>query len=194
MNKMSEEEEIGEFWEFLLKKHWLRLLPFVLIIIGAFISGIYVFLVYNETWGFWTYTIGDFSFGRVVGYLFWLILWEFLLVGLPTLGVLGIIFGIMWFTLSPEKREQFKVMSKREEETEKKHKSHKASGTGGFTGIITLVFLIIMAVNGKWETLFTNIDLHYFVATYLWAMLWVGVVIGIPALIGGIFYLRYKLK
>ena len=106
------EEEIGEFWKFLLKKHWFRLLPFVLVIGAAFISGIYVFLWHNEIGvgigSYWGYTFNDWSFGLILVYLLMLLLREFLLVGLPTLAVLGIIFGIMWYALSPEKREELK--------------------------------------------------------------------------------------
>ena len=193
----STEESSEEYWKFILKKHGFRLLPFILVIVAAFISGIYVFLWHNEIGvdgvSFWTYTFNDWSFGRIFGYLIWLILRELLLVGLPTLGVLGIIFGIMWFTLSSDKRDELKAMSKREEERSKKGK--KASGgASACTALVTIAFLIIMAVNGMWETLFANMDLHYFVATYLWAMIWIAVIFGIPALIGGIIYLVYKLK
>ena len=197
MSEENIEESSEEYWKFLLKEHGLRLLPFIPVIIAAFISGIYVFLWHNEIgvdgMSFWTYTFNDWSFGRIFGYLLWLILREFLLVGLPTLAVLVIIFSIMWFTLSLDRREELKVMHKREEERSKKGK--KASGgASALSGLVTIAFLIIVAVNGNWETLFANLDLHYFVATYLWAMILIAVIFGIPALIGGVIYLVYKLK
>ena len=186
------EEEIGEFWEVVLKKHWFRLIPFVLVVIGAFISGVYVFLLHNEVGmgfgSFWSLTFNDWSFGLIFVYVLMLLLREFLLVVLPTLGVLGLLFCIMWFTMSPEKREELKILNKQEEERQKKSK--KASGgASGCTGIVTIAFLIIMAVNGKWDTPFGNMDFQYFVITYLQALIWVALIIGIPVLIGGIIYL-----
>jgi hypothetical protein len=200
MNEVNNEDE---YWKKLLKEDWFRLLPFLLVIIAAFFSGIYVFLWHNEIGlgfgSFWTYTFNDWSFGLLAVYIVMLIVRELLLVGLPTLGVLGLIFIIIWFTLAPEKREEFKVMSKKEEEKEKKRRfegrgKKAGAGGGGFGGLTTVVFLIIMAVNGKWDAPFGTMDLQYFVATYLWAMLWVAVVCGIPALIVGIYFFRRWLK
>jgi hypothetical protein len=191
------EEEIGGFWKVLLRKHWLKLIPFVLVIGAAFISAIYVFLWHNQIGlgfgSFWTYTFNDWSLGLIFASFFMLLLREFLLVGLPTLGVLAIIFGIIWTAMSTETREELKVLGKREEK-EKKKRKRTGEGASGCTAIVTIVFLIIMAANGKWDVPFGNMDLQYFVASYLWALLWVAVVIGIPVLIGGLVYLRYKLK
>jgi len=192
------EEEIGDFWKVMLKKHWLRLLPFVLVIIAAFISGIYVFLLHNEIgvgFGtFWDYTFNDWSFGLIFVYLLMLVLRLFLLVVLPTLGVLGIIFGIIWYTMSSEKREELKTLHKQEEEREKKLGKKASGGAGGCTGLVTVTFLIIMAVNGNWDTTFANMDFQYFVTIYLHALIWVAIIFGIPALVGGTIYLIYKLK
>jgi len=194
--KKFSDQENGEIWEFLLKKHWFRLIPFVLVVIATIISGIYVFLLHNEIGvgfgSFWSYTFNDWSFGLIFVYILMLALRELLLVGLPTLAVLGIIYGIMWYALSLEKREELKAMNKREEE--KKKISKASGGAGGCTGLVTIAFLIIMAVNGKWDTSFANMDFHYFVTTYLQAMLWITIIFGIPVLIGGVIYLVYKLK
>ena len=195
---MSEEEDTGELWQVLLKKHWFRLLPFVLVIIAAFISGMYIFLLHNEIGvgfgSFWSYTFNDWSFGLIFVYLLMLLLRLFLLVVLPTLGVLGIIFAILWYTMSREKREELKILNKQEEEKEKKLGKKASGGAGGFTGLVTIVFLIIMAINGKWDTPFANMDFQYFVTIYLNALIWVAIIIGIPALIGGTIYLVYKLR
>ncbi|MFX0074414.1 MAG: hypothetical protein ACFE96_03155 [Candidatus Hermodarchaeota archaeon] len=192
------EEEIGPYWEFLLKKHWYRLIPFVLVIIAAFISGIYVFFWHNEIGfgmgSFWSYTFNDWSMSLILGYILMLALREFLLVGLPTLAVLGIIFSILWFSLSLEKREELKAMHKQHEADEKKRGKKVKGGASGCTFLITVVFLIIIAVNGHWDTPFAYLDLQYFVVTYLWAIVWIAVIFGIPALLGGTIYLVYKLR
>lgn len=198
MDENKTEEEIGEFWKVLIRDHWLKLIPFALVIVAAFISGVYVFLWHNEIGlgfgSFWGLTFNDWSFGLCFVYFFMLLLREFLLVMLPTLGVLAILFGLIWAATSPENRQKLKELNKREEEKKKKHPNKASGGAGGCTGIVTIVFLIIMAANGKWDTPFGNMDFQYFVVTYLWAIIWVALVIGIPVLIGGLFYLRYKLK
>jgi hypothetical protein len=92
---MSEELSDEAFWKYLIKNHWLRLIPFILVAIGAFFSGIYVFLWHYQIGGYWTYTFNDWSFAAIWVYLFWFALREFLLVGLPALAVFGIIFAII---------------------------------------------------------------------------------------------------
>jgi hypothetical protein len=172
-----------------------------LVAFGAFISGIYVFLWHNEIGGYWNYTFNDWSFAAIVVYLFWFAIREFLLVALPTVAVFVIIFCIIWFTMSEEMRTEIKERGKHKEKEEKPDSCKKkgkpmaqGGGFGGFCVLIWIVFLIIVAVDGNWETSFSNLPLIYFVKTFIIAMIWVGIIIGIPAMIGIIYWLRKKLK
>ncbi|NHJ25077.1 MAG: hypothetical protein EAX89_10905 [Candidatus Lokiarchaeota archaeon] len=198
---MDEEVSDEGFWKFVLKKHWLKLIPFILIAFGAFISGVYVFLWHNEIGGYWNYTFNDWSFAAIWVYLFWFALREFLLVALPTLAVFGIIFGIIWFTMSEDLRAELKERGKREDKKEEKDWWKKkgkpvaqGGGFGGFSVLVMIAFLIIVFVDGNWEVSFDNLPLIYFVRTFITAMIWIAIIFGIPATIGIIFWLWKKLK
>ncbi len=198
---MDEEVSDEGFWKFVLKKHWLKLIPFILIAFGAFISGVYVFLWHNEIGGYWNYTFNDWSFAAIWVYLFWFALRELLLVALPTLAVFGIIFAIIWFTMSEDLRAELKKRGNREEKKEEKDWWKKkgkpvtqGGGFGGFSVLVMIAFLIIVFVDGNWEVSFDNLPLIYFVRTFITAMIWIAIIFGIPATIGIIFWLWKKLK
>jgi len=201
---MSSEEISDEaFWKIMLKKHWLKMIPFILVVIGVFIGGILVFLRYINLEGYASWTFNDWSFGRVWVFLFWFFLWELLIVGLPTLGIFGIIGFLMWRILPEEDRTEIKRRGKSEEEwkkhkergwKEKAAKGKKTGGGGGLTFIIWLIFLIKVFVDGNWDTTFDNLDLTYFVDTFLFALFWVAIIGGPIAIIGGLVAFRKYLK
>ncbi|MFX0059765.1 MAG: hypothetical protein ACFE85_13780 [Candidatus Hodarchaeota archaeon] len=201
---MSSEEISDEaFWKLLLRKHWMRLIPFILVVIGAFIGGILVFLRYINLEGYASWTFNDWSFGGVWVFLFWIALWELLIVGLPTLAVFCILGFLMWRTLPEEDRAEIKRRGKSEETwkerkerswKEKAGEKKKTGGGGGLSFVIWLIFLIKVAVDGNWNKTFDLLDFSYFVDTFLFALFWVAIIGGPLALIGIIFWLRKYLK
>lgn len=201
---MSSEEISDEaFWKIMFKKHWIKMIPFILIAIGAFIGGILVFLRYINLAGYASFTFNDWSIGLIWYFLFWLFLWELLIVGLPTLALFGIIGFLMWRALPEEDRVEIKRRGKSEEDW-KKHKERgwkekagekkKTGGGGGLSFIIWLIFLIKVAIDGNWTTTFDNLDLIYFVDTFLFALFWVAIIGGPIALIGFVIWFRKYLK
>jgi hypothetical protein len=194
---MSSEEMRDEtFWKLMLKKHWLKLVPFVVAFVFIFIGGLLVFLKYIEVEGYATWTFDDWSIWRIIVFLFWLCLWELLLVGLPSLAFFGILAGLMWFLLPEEDRAEIKEARKREEEKEKKAWTKKSAqgGGGGFSVLITIIFLIKVALDNNFDTTFGNLPLIYFVETTIFAIFWVAIVCGPILLIVFIIWFRKYLS
>jgi hypothetical protein len=190
---MSSEEMRDEtFWKLMLKKHWLKLVPFVIAIVFVFIGGVLVFLKYIELEGYATWYFNDWSIWRIIVFLFWFCIWELLIVGLPSLAFFGILAGIMWYLLPEEDRAEIKEVRKKEEEKKKKPLAKKSAqgGGGGISVLITIIFLIKVALDGNFDTTFGNLPLIYFVNTTLFAIFWIAVVGGPIALIVFIIWFR----
>jgi len=189
-----------EFGKKLVKTYWKWMLLAIAIIVVAIIGAILVFLQHvllcpiggNGRW-----TLAEWSIGTGIMFFLWLLLWEFLIVGLPTLGVLGGGIGYFWMkVISEEHKKEIDERSEKEKERRKKYRNWRVYGgsSGGGTGIINLVFLIIVYLQGAWMTPFGALAYTYWVSTFLWSLLIIGLICGIPLLIIGIVMLIKELE
>ncbi|MBN1216923.1 MAG: hypothetical protein JXA99_15965 [Candidatus Lokiarchaeota archaeon] len=181
------------FFSFMVKKYWKIALLLVIGIVVAIIAAIFTlfYIFYHLDIGaYGTWSIGQFSVGDVILGFLWVILLELLIVGLPTLAYLGTIFGIWWYKLiSPEDKEELK---KREKQSNKKIKRY-GGGAGAFGFFVFIFFLIILQIDGNIFTDFNTLPYVYWIETWLWAVLWTFVIIGVPCIILGLWYLKKKL-
>jgi hypothetical protein len=191
---MSEEDTTDySFIKLMLQRHWKVGILWIIGIVGAVVGAILTLsfvIVNSDIGGYGTWTIGDFSFGTVIIFLLWLALWELLFVGLPAAAYFGLTFGLWWYRLPDEEKELIK--QKRGKEEGMKQKSNAAGGVFGF--IVFIVFLILISIDGNLFTRFNSIPYTYWIITFFWAIFWICIVVGIPGLIGGLVYLRKKLK
>jgi len=100
---MSSEEESKRvldevFWKRFIKKHWVITIICGAAAVGALIGGILVILLYipaSEVGGYGAWTFDEFSMRTAILWVLLLILWEFLLVGLPTVAFFGIFIALL---------------------------------------------------------------------------------------------------
>lgn len=133
-----------------------------------------------------TATLNDWTLDWIVGFVIVLILWELLFVVLPG----GLFFGIggylWWQKLSADEKDWFKKEDK---------KSHKARNAGGGGGVFMfLAYCIYMGIKGSYYATFGSQPFSFWVFSYLEMILWLGIIFGIPCIVGGLLYLRYWLK
>jgi hypothetical protein len=188
-----EHEEISDasFFKRLVKSYWQIFILFFIGLVGAIVGLFLVFywtLANNWVGGYGTWGIGQFSIGNILGLLIVVGLFELLLVGLPFVAYEGIIFYIWWTRLLTQEE---KDRMKRKDEKEKKY---ARNGAGAFSFVVNLVFLLIVFVNGNWETPIGNLPYVYWINTYLWALFWILVIPGALGLIGGIWYFIKKVE
>lgn len=134
-----------------------------------------------------TATFDQWSLAWVVGFLIMLILWELLFVGLPA----GLFYGVggylWWHRLPEEEKQEFKG---REEDA----KSHHAKNAGGCSFFMFIAYCIYIAIEGNFFTPFGNLPYSYWLYTYLWTILWLLIIVGIPMVIIGIVYYKVWYK
>ncbi len=190
---MAEEERKeksdGQFWKDEIKKHWIVLVLAIaaIVILGVIFVNVGIWHITTSPIGnYGAATFDQWTLDWIVGFIIVLILWELLFVGVPG----GIIFGLggymWWQRLTGEEKTKFKA------EEKKSHKARNASGGGGF--LIFLMYCIYMNIQGMYYTTFGSQPFSYWVFSYMQLAIWLLIIFGIPAAVGGLLYLRYWLK
>lgn len=182
-----------DFWKGMMKKYWYALIIYGIALAG-FIAGVILVLIkYTgapDIAGGGAWTLAEFSLGTALLWIIFLILWEMLIVLLPTIAYVGIVTGLFWFVIiSEEDKSAIKERERRE-----KHKRRTRGGGGAANFIFFLAFLCVVAIEGHLGTTFGSISYTYYIFAYLRGIMWTFIVLGIPALIVGIVYLVMKGK
>ncbi len=188
------EESPKEVWKNFLRKNWKIALVAVAGIIGVFIGAVYVFLWrttrveaitrYPPTLDLWT-----------VGYVFSLVLdlvlWGVLLIGIPVIAAVILLY-LFWWKKLPVNEQQALNTSPREKGPRKK--GRRRGGSGAFNVLICITWLIIINVNGYWNTAFKLWNFTFLINTMVSAVLWDIVILAIPAAIALIWWLRQEFQ
>ena len=200
------EEEVKKGWDpsedFVyfrdkVKQHWI----FAAIVVGtcitAFVMSFYLvrsIIVDNLLVNWGIANLGDLSVGRSFYGVLWIFLWEFVLIVLPTLILLGAVCGVYWLKVVPEEeRTELKERMKSKEKKEKREwKERHGEHAGEFSGVVGLGMLIKIAVDGFWLAPFSTVEINYFLEAWLTVIGWLALIFGVPALIFGIFIMLYK--
>jgi len=183
-------KELG-FVKKLIRTHWKVFLLLLIGVIGAVIGLFLVFywvLLTNWVGGYGTWGIGTFSIGNLLGLFFLMLFAELLLVGLPFIAYEGIIFYLWWRGLSQEEKD----FMKRDEKKEKKKQIQQGAGGGGFGFVVSLIFLLLVFLQGNWETPIGNLPYIHWINTWLFALLIIALIVGIPGLIFAIWWFVKK--
>ncbi len=117
------------------------------------------------------------------------ILLEFLKVVLPAGAYFGITGFLWWSKLNNEDKEELKSKWKKEEEKEKKYRRNVG---GGWGGLVFFLSLIIIFIDGNWDTAIASLPFSYYVFVCFWVAFWAAIVFGIPFLIV-IYWLSRKI-
>ncbi|MBD3214056.1 MAG: hypothetical protein GF311_15710 [Candidatus Lokiarchaeota archaeon] len=191
---MSEEmdKEDWTFVKLMIQKHWKAGILFIALGLVAVIGALLTLFFHINTstignGGQWT--IADFSLQTIIFWFLWLLLWEVLFVVIPTAAVMGGLGYFWWTRLEESEKELFRERDKKEQ---KVNKPGAASGILGF--FVFIAFIIITLIQGTFDAPLGTIEYVYWIQTCLWSVFWVLIFLGIPATIGGLYYLRKKLR
>ncbi len=186
--KVEEKEE--EVWVKFLRKHWKMTFLIAGGLIVAGIGALFVFLWFKTISGV-TQVLGDWTVNITINFFLNLLLWEFLIIGIPVIAAAVVIILQWWNKLPDDEKEEYKKEPKK-----RTPRSGITAGSGG--GIVWLltffVWLIIVYTGGHWNTPFQNWTLDYFIESSLWAFLYVLLFAGIPVAIFVIWWIRREVK
>ncbi len=178
----------GEIWRNFLRKHWKILALFVAVAILLVTDAILVFVWFvgdAQSTSLVPKRLDLWTMGYVVTFLIWLILWEILFVGIPT--ILAAVGGWLWWKRLPgDERREYHFFSTRSRAT--------TGGGGGISFVVFIAFCIKVYLDGKWNEAFATWTFDYLAYSYLSAFLWVLVICGIPAGLGVLWWINHEMK
>ncbi len=183
-----------DVWKAFLKTHWKIALVAIGGIIGAVIGAIYVFLwrtIGVEAQAIYPATLDLWTVGFAIRLIIDLILWELLIVFVPVIVAVVALYLLWWKKLPADEQNVFKNAPR--ENTPKK-KGRRRNGRGFFNVLVGITWLIIIAVNGKWDEAFRLWTFTFLINSIVGAFLWDLVILGIPAGIALIWWLKRELK
>lgn len=187
----TESENGNKIWKKFLRKHWKMV---VLFIVGAILASIGATLVCLwvvgevQLAGLIPATLGLWSMGHLVTFLLRLVFWEVLLIGVPViLAAVAIIF-LWWKKLPDRERKEYR----------RGHlfgtRSRTTNGRDVISPLVFIVFCIKVFLDGNWNVAFGTWTFDYVVYSFLWALIWVLIIFGIPMVLGGTWWIRHEMK
>lgn len=196
------ETDVKYDWKKLIRSQKKALSILIVATIIVCIGFLLVFIWLLETsnlggQGAWTFD--QWSLSTMVDFLVLNIVWELLLVGAPAAVFFGVFVYLWWTNLSDEVKEEFKSLDK---ESKKKRRNKTTYQGGGGSFFMFIVVCIMVAIDGNWTTTFGVISspiygsgYSYFIYAWLYGLMWVSIIIGIPITIAVcIWYFTKKKK
>lgn len=176
---MEKSEE--QFWKGFIKKHQNAFIVLIIgcicLIVGAFLVGFWIIEI-NPFVNPRTGTFNDWTLNYVVGITILLILGELLFVGIPA-GLFFCVGGYLWWSKLPEdEKQEFK-----EREKKGTHRKKDYGGGGGFSFFMFIAYCIYIAVDGNYNATFGSQSFSYWIYSWFLTLMWIFIVLGIPAVI-----------
>jgi len=179
---MSENSEVSDktFWKMMLRKYKTLLIVSIVVglilLIGAFFV-LYGFIELSPIGLNGEATFDQWTLKGVVVFSIQIILWELLIIGVPACLFFGVGGYLWWRRLPEEEKQEFKNRDKKE----KHHRKAKYAGGGGSGLLMFIAYCIYIAVNGNYNAQFGTQPYSYWVYSYLLTLMWIMIVLGIPA-------------
>jgi hypothetical protein len=180
-----------KIWKTFIQKHWIMLIAFITAAVVAVIGAIFVFLWFvgdAQATNLVPQTLNLWTMRHLITFLLHLIFWEFLLIGIPIIIAAITVWRLWWKKLPDEERKEYKrkqLFGKR---------SRRSDGGGAISFLINIVFIIKVYFDGKLDVPFATWRFDYLVYSYLWALIWILLIFGIPIAIGATWWIHHEMK
>ena len=183
------------FFKSFARKHWKAVGLLLGTAIGIFIGSILVllwFIGYSDIGGHGLWTFDKWSMATIIDFLLNLILWEFLIIGIPIIAIGVVVFFQWWKKLPDEEQEDL------EKHGYKKPKNLRRMAYGGGSALIGILvfvaFCVVIYLDGNWSTALADLTYSYLIYTWLTGLMWVLIIGGIPLALIVFFWLRMEIK
>lgn len=182
-NEEHSEEAVKKF----LRRHWKMAGILIGVIAVAVIVSVYVFFRVAadlQTQGLVPLTLGQWTVGYFIGFMFHVILWEVVFVVSWVIPIVVVIFALWYRKLPDEERKEYGLSPKRGTDP------RRIEGGGFFSFWIGVVWLIVVWFTGRWNLAFQNWTFNELIYSWFAACLWAL----LPLVIAGTIYLIWWLR
>jgi hypothetical protein len=186
-----ENEQGRQIWKTFVRKHWKMLAAWIVAAIVAVISAILVFLWFvgdAQVTGLVPQTLNLWTMGYLITFLLYALLWEVVIIGIPVIVFIAAIYFFWWKKLPAEERDDYRrghLFGKR---------SRRRDGGGAISFLVNIGFIIKVYVDSNWNVPFATWTVDYLVSSYLWVIIWMAVIFGIPLVIGAVWWIHREMK
>jgi hypothetical protein len=190
---MVESEQISneKIWKIFIQKHWKMFATWIAAAVIAVIGAILVFLWFvgdAQATNLVPQTLNLWTMEYLVTFILHTIFWEIILIGIPAIIFVAAVYFLWWKKLPVEERQDYRhrhLFGK---------KSRGRDSGGAVTFLVNLGFILKVYLDGNWSIPFATWTFDYLVYSYLWVLLWMAVIFGIPLLIGAIWWITRGMK
>ena len=178
-------------WKKFVRRHWTMLSVWIAAAVITVIGAILVFLWFvgdAQATSLVPGTLNLWTMGYLVTFLLNVLFWEIILIGIPVIVFVATMYFFWWKKLPVEERSEY----------QQKHlfgkKSRSRDGGGAITFLINIGFIIKVYVDGNWNAPFATWKFDYLVYSYLWVIIWIAIIFGIPLVIGAVWWIHREMK
>jgi len=186
-----ESEHSEKIWKKFIRRQLKMLVLFIIAAMIAAISAVLVFLWFvgdAQATSLVPGTLNLWNMGYLVTFLLHLLFWEVIFIGIPVLVAIAAIYFLWWKKLPAEERKEY-----RHEHLFGKQ-SRSRDGGGAITFLVNIGFIIKVYLDGNWNVPFATWKFDYLVSSYLWVIIWMVIIFGIPIVIGVVWLLNRNME
>ena len=184
---MTEEKTAKDAdWKTFVRRHWGMIAIFAIAAALAVAGAVYVFWWFTgnaQSTGLVPSTLYQWTMGNLVMFILNLIFWELVLVGIPV--AIGAVIGWQWWKRLPEEEKEYRVFGKR---------SNSRNAEGAISPLLFIVFAIKVYIDGRWNVAMSTWTLNYVVDSIITILIWMLIIIAIPATIAAIWWIHREIK
>ena len=186
MTTETESENGSKPWKKFMRKHWGIVAVFAGGAVIAAFGAVLVFLWFvgnAQSTGLVPTTLGLWTMRYLVTFILYTILWEAIIIGIPT--IIAAVAGWQWWRrLPPEEKMEYHFGTR----------SRTTGGGGGISLLIFIAFIIKIYLDGNWNRPFATWTFNYLVYSLLWTMIWLLIIFGIPAAIALGWWINHEIR
>jgi hypothetical protein len=185
---LKQDEKI---WKLFVRKHWIMLSVWIVAAALAVIGAILVFLWFvgdAQATNLVPTTLNLWTMGYLVTFFLHVLYWEILLIGIPAIVIIAVIYFFWWKKIPLDERQEYRrghLFGKQ---------SRRRDGGSAITFLVNIGFIIKVYVDGNWNIPFATWTVNYLVDSYLWVIIWMAVIFGIPLVIGAVWWIHRMMK
>lgn len=189
--EQTKSQNNDKIWKKFLRKHWKIFVVFVMAAIAVIAGAILVFVWFVEDaqlTGLVPEILDLWTMEYLVTFVLHLIFWEILFIAIPVIIAIAAIYFLWWKKLPQEERREYK-----QGHLFGKH-SRKTDGGGAISLLVNIGFIIKIYLDGNWTVPFATWKFEYLVYSYLWVLLWMLIILGLPIALGATWWLWHEMK
>jgi len=176
----------GSEWKGFFRRHWGAAFIFGVSVVLALAWGVYIFWWFTgnaQSSGLVPDTLGLWTMEDLLTFVIYAIFWELLLVGVPI--IMGVVVAWRWWRRLPAEERMGRLFD---------NSGKGGRGSGGASFLLFLAFCLKVYYDGNWNVPIASFSLNYVVGSMITIIAWAAVVIGIPATVAFVWWIRRQPK